>query len=252
MKNKQDIDEFRDVTNLLTNVELDDTASKDKIFNRLKFKMETGTIQPKYTKTEGIYMKKNKWKSITVSAVIVGLLFSTFSTTSFAQGMLQSILARFQVGNMEITQYDKEIPVNQIELKEQGSEIEITQGETPPQMTLEEARVAMGIDFPASTWLSDHYQYENSVIHSDSAVEVQYKKEGEFISLLISRGGENGISTTEEVKTETIGGKKVYFANGTVLWEYEGFTYELFQMAEENFNTDALSNIINSLSTENK
>ncbi|UNK16226.1 hypothetical protein MNQ98_17040 [Paenibacillus sp. N3/727] len=56
--------------------------------------------------------------------------------------------------------------------------------------------------------------------------------------------GENGDGSQRK--------KKVYFANGIVIWEYEGFTYELYQMAEKNFNVDAISKIIDSLSTQNK
>ncbi|SMF84220.1 hypothetical protein SAMN05661091_2554 [Paenibacillus uliginis N3/975] len=255
MSKKQDLSEFHDVTNLLTNVELDDNTHKDQIYNRLKFKIETGTIQRFNTKKDGVYMKNNKWKSIAVTAAVMVLLFGTFSTTSFAQDMIQSILARFQVGNMEITQYDKELPdtgVNHTDVKVQGNESQGNQIEAPQQMTLKEARVAMDIDFPAPTWLSENYQFLNSVLHGEKMIEIQYEKKGEFISLLISRGANNAISTSEEVKTETIDGKKVYFANGIVIWEYEGFTYELYQMAEENFDTDAIRKIINSLSTENK
>ncbi|WP_028550223.1 hypothetical protein [Paenibacillus sp. UNC451MF] len=83
----------------------------------------------------------------------------------------------------------------------------------------------MGVDFPVPTWLSDHYPTINFVPQGDHMVEVQYQKDGEFISLLISKGGSNGISTQDEVKRETIGGKTVYFANGIAIWEQNGFTY---------------------------
>ena len=62
--------------------------------------------------------------------------------------------------------------------------------------------------------------------------------------------GENGISTTGEVKTETIAGRTVYFANGIVLWEQDGLTYELYQMSEKNFDLKTLGKIIGTMSTE--
>ncbi|WP_016740326.1 MULTISPECIES: hypothetical protein [Bacillales] len=38
------------------------------------------------------------------------------------------------------------------------------------------------MDFPAPTWLSEHYSYKNTVVHGKGMVEIQYKKEKEFIS----------------------------------------------------------------------
>lgn len=254
MRSKHNLEEFRDLTNILTNLELDDSASKERIYNRLVFKMQTGTIQPNHTKKGEIHMKNTKWKSLAVSAIAIVCLCGAFSTTSFAQGMIQSILARFQVGNMEITQFDRELPtkVTPAEVKKPDSEARAIQMEAPPQITVEKARADTGIDFPTPQWLSDHYQFVNCVVQGKQMIEVQYKKEGDFISLLISRGGKNGIGTTDEVKTETIDGTKVYFANGIVLWEHQGFTYELYQMTEKDFDTKTLGQIIKSLSSESK
>ncbi|NRS48611.1 hypothetical protein [Brevibacillus sp. HB2.2] len=243
MKSKHDLDDFRELTDLLTDLELDDATPKVNIYNRLKFKLESGNIQPH--EKDGIYMKMNKWKAATVSAVAVVCLLGAFSTTSFAQGMLQTILARFQVGNMEITQYDKELPATQSNTQGSNTPIELKEH---PQMTLEEARVASKMDFPAPTWMPEHYSYYNTFIQAEGMVEVQYEKEEEFISFLISKGGENGISTTEGVEIETIGGKKVYFANGIVIWEYEGFTVELYH--QKDLDTVTLGNIIKSFTVK--
>ncbi|TVX89689.1 hypothetical protein [Paenibacillus agilis] len=248
MNKEQDTQEFRDITQLLTNAEIGDTAAKDRIYKRIKSKMEIGTIQPNHAKREGVYMKKVKWKVAAVSAAAVVLLGSTLSSTSFAQEMIRSVLASFQVGNMEITQYDQEIST----VKEQQNQSVLINDKQSPQMSLEEARTAMGVDFPASTWLANQYEFDNAVIHGEDTVELQYKNSGEFISLLISQGGENGMSTTDEVRVEEISGKKVYFANGAVLWEHEGFTFELFQMAEKSFDKAALGKIIDSLETNSK
>ncbi|MDF2678825.1 MAG: hypothetical protein K0R47_15 [Brevibacillus sp.] len=268
MNKKRDLREFREVTDLLTETEIDGNAHKDRIYKRLKFKLEAGTIQKFDTKQEedGILMRKNKWKSLTVSAVAVVLLCGAFSTTSFAQGMIQSILARFQVGNMEITQYDKELPVEKEYSSVDNKREEATvgpapvspdspeksqRGVAPKKMTVKEAREALGIDFPTPGWMSD-YQYVNSVIHGKQMVEVQYAKGDEVISMLISTGSKNGISTTDQVKIETISGHKVYFANGIVIWEHEGFTYEMYQMAEKDFDHETIGKIIDSLSVESE
>jgi hypothetical protein len=250
MKNRHDINRFSEVTDLLANTEIPDNGSKEKIFNRLTFKMNSGTIQADYTQKDVISMKAKKWKSIAVAAAAIVCFCGALSTTSYAQDMLQSILARFQVGNLEITQYDKELPAaenSRAQVKEQPAPSERAPRTAPQPMTLDEARRATGMDFPAPAWLAENYKYVNSVAQGKQAVEVQYEKEGEFISLLISKGGENGIQTTDEVRTVTIGGIPVYFANGIVIWAYEGFTYELYQMAETNFSADAVGQIIASL-----
>ncbi|QRG69137.1 hypothetical protein [Brevibacillus choshinensis] len=272
MTEKQDLGEFQKVTDLLENAEVDGREHKDRIYKRLKFKLEAGTIHKFDAKQEevGILMRKQKWKTITVSAVAVVVLCGAFSTTSFAQGMIQSILARFQVGNMEITQYDRELPVERPVVEKNSASVtqkeeaavgpapvspdtpeHARRGVAPKKLTVEEARSALDMDFPAPGWMAD-YQYVNSVIHGDKMVEVQYAKGDEVISLLISTGSKNGISTTDQVKIKTISGHEVYFANGIVIWEHEGFTYEMYQMAEKDFDDETIGKIMDSLSTESK
>lgn len=268
MSKKQGLDEFRKVTDLLRSAEVGTSEQKERIYQRLKFKLEAGTIQTFDAREEdGILMRKHKWKSIAVSAAAVVVLCGAFSTTSFAQGMIQSILARFQVGNMEITQYDRELPAveetNAAATRRKADTVgpapvspdapaHAQRGVAPKKMTVKEARAALGMDFPAPGWMAD-YRYVNSVIHGEKMVEVQYANKGdEVISLLISTGSKNGIRTTDQVKIETISGHNVYFANGIVIWEHEGFTYELYQMAEKNFDHGTIGKIIDSLSTESK
>ncbi|TBL74512.1 hypothetical protein [Paenibacillus thalictri] len=253
MNNKQNTGEFSELADLLANTEMDGSAYRERIFNRLKSKLESGAIQANYIQGSGIHMKKNKWKAVAVSAAAVICLCGIFSTTSYAQDMIQSILARFQVGNMVITQYDKELPaaeVNKGAAQEQSARSERPQREAPKNMSLQDARKATGIAFPAPAWLSEHYQLANCVVQGDHMIEVQYKKDSEFMSLLISKGGNNGIGTTGEVKKEAIGGTTVYFANGIVLWEHDGFTYELYQMTEKDFDNETLGKIITSLSSK--
>lgn len=268
MNKKQDLREFREVTDLLQRVEVDGNEHKDRIYKRLTFKLEAGTIRKFDSKPEedGMFMRKHKWKSITVSGIAVIVLCGAFSTTSFAQGMIQSIMARFQVGNLEITQYDRELPVEEKNSSGDQKREEATVGPAPvspdsaektqggvatKKITVNEARETLGINFPAPEWISD-YQYVNSVIHGKQMVEVQYGKGEDFISLLISTGSKNGIGTTDPVKIETISGHKVYFANGIVIWEHEGFTYEMYQMAEKDFDNDAIGKIIDSLTVKSE
>ncbi|MFM1652412.1 hypothetical protein ACI7RC_09960 [Brevibacillus sp. B_LB10_24] len=246
MKNRRNVDEFPDLTNLLTNLELTDKASKDRIYHRLTFKMRSGTIQPNFKKRDEIVMKKNTWKTVTVSAMAVAILTSVFSTTSFAQNMMETILARFQVGNMQIVQYDKEPTVsadNSASEQAAGDASREVQLQVRPNLTVEEARAVLGLNFPAPSWLAD-YKYVNTVIHGNNMAEVQFEKGEKTVNFLISKGGENGIGTTGEVKKEVIKETTVYFANGIVIWENNGFTVELY--AQDDFDTATLGKIIES------
>lgn len=249
MSKRHDLKRFDNVTELLTSVELEDTARKEQMFNRLKFKIETGAIQPNMIKKDDLYMKHKKWKSVAVGALAVICAGGIFSTTSYAHDMLGSIMARFQVGNMQITQY-KELP--QADVKTSESQPTTNESRTvqqaPKKMTLQEARTSLGVDFPVPAWMAD-YTFVNCVVHGDKMIEVQYERNGDIISLLISTGGSNGIGTQDEVKKETIAGTTVYFANGIVIWEYKGFTYEMYQMAKEDLDTQALTKVISSITT---
>jgi hypothetical protein len=263
---KMDVRKFSEVTQLLTQVKLDDKASKDRIYNRLTYKMEQGIIKSNYTTKDGIYMKKVNWKSIAVTTGALICLGGAFSTTTFAQDMIQTIMARFQVGNMTITQYDHEEPVVKMKGIDINSDSNTTGAQAalspvdstssreeskPATQTLDQARIAMGVNFPAPTWLSEHFTLMNVVSHGQKMAELVYDaKDGKVISLLISSGGQNGIGTTEQVKTETISGTKFYFANGIVIWENAGFTYELY--AEQDFDNASLMQIVASMSTGKK
>ncbi|SFL77587.1 hypothetical protein SAMN03159341_109246 [Paenibacillus sp. 1_12] len=248
MSKKQDPEQFRNVIDLLANVELTPSSSKDQIFNRVIYKMETGTLQPDYDEKDGISMKKNKWRAAVVIASAVICLSGAFSATSYAQEWFQSIIAHFQVGGMVITQYDKEIPSPAVNTSSSHQERNGEEVQLPPplKLSLQEARSATGMNFPAPSWLSN-YEYVNSVIHGDKMVEVTYKQGDKQVGLLISKGDVNGISTTGEVKTETINGTQIYFANGIVIWEHKGYRIELY--SQDDFDTMTLGKIIDSLET---
>jgi len=247
MSEKQDPKVNDRVVHLLENMELDNRLAKERIFKRLVNKMETGTLQTQNTKKDGISMLKRKWKTVAAATAAVIFIGGALSTTSYAQGMIQSILARFQVGNLEIVQYDKELPVSETngasEQDNRGTESGVVELPIQPKLTIQEARLATGMNFPAPSWVAD-YQYVNTVIHAKSMVEVQYNQDEKTVNFLISQGGENGIGTTDTVKTEVIAGKKVYFANGIVIWENEGYTVELY--AREDFDSVTLEKMISS------
>ena len=248
MRNKHNINQFKELCGLLENIEVNDELHKDRIFNQIKFKMETGTLQKKYFEKGEFYMKRNNKKTIAIAAVLVCLI-SVFSVTSYGQGIIRSIVGLFHVGSMTITQYDKELP-DISNTKNNDNDNGKRKTKVPESVTIEEARTIMGIDFAVPSWLPDGYKYSNSVMHSKNGVELQYTKDKNLISLLISRG-ENGISTAKDVRKETLGGTDVYFANGIVIWEGQnGLTYEMYQMTDKNFDLETLEKIIGTMSAE--
>lgn len=243
MSEKHDPKTYGNIVELLEKAEINNSLAKERIYKRLVNKIETGTIQLQNTKKGGKALMNRKWKTAAAAAAVIVLIGGALSTTSYAQGMIQSILARFQVGNMEIVQY-KELPVSEKSVsagQDRGADSAVTEWPASPKLTLQEARLATGMNFPAPSWIAD-YEYVNTVIHGKTMVEVKYSHGEKTANFLISQGGENGIGTTDPVKTEVIEGAKVYFANGIVIWEHEGFTVELY--TRDDFDTATLGKII--------
>jgi len=244
MNNKQDLKPFEDVIDLLENTKLDNPFAKERIHRRLVHKIETKTISPKNTMRDGMTTMNRIWKTATV-AVLGVVLIGGLSTTSYAQGIVQSILAKFHVGNMDIVQVDKELPASaqNASAQKQGSDTGSVELPPQPMMTVDEARTAVGMNFPAPSWMAD-FKYVNTVIHGKTMVEVQYAQGEKSVNFLISQGGKNEIETTGEVKTEMIDGTQLYFANGIVFWEDKEFTVEMYAM--DDFDADTLKKIVKS------
>ncbi|MFM9282372.1 hypothetical protein [Paenibacillus jiagnxiensis] len=249
MNKKNNLTEFSKTIELLENEEQGSDTSKARIYNRLIYKLDHGAMKPQSGEKDGITMKKSSWRTALVIGSVVICLGGAFSTTTYAQDIFQSILAKFKVGNLEITQYDKEIPPASPSSTSSKDAESVRSGDTempaPTKLTIDEARSALGMNFPAPGWVAD-YKFENSVLQGTSMVEVQYNSGDKAVNFLISKGGENGIGTTEDVKTEVINGTTVYFANGIVIWEEKGFTVEMYSQID--FDKSTLGKIIDSFS----
>ncbi|MEK4472293.1 hypothetical protein NSQ91_03585 [Paenibacillus sp. FSL R7-0048] len=247
MNKKDDLTKFSKTIELLENAEQGSTTAKERIYNRLIYKLDHGALSPQSEIKDGITMKKSSWRNAIVIGSAVICLGGAFSATSYAQDMFQSIMAKFEVGNLEITQYDKEIPSAAQSMTPsedaQGGENAVIELPVAAKLSLDEARAALGMNFPAPDWMGD-YEFVNCVLQGTSMVEVQYNSGENAVNFLISKGGDNGISTTEEVKTEVINGTKVYYANGIVIWEEDGYTVELYSQVD--FDQATLGKIIDS------
>lgn len=249
MTKKYNLDEFQEVTHLLAEADLSDDRSMERIHDRMKFIIESVPAKRDFTKGDIKYMRKNrsnKRKSAAIAAAVMVCLLGGLSTTAYGQDIVYNILAHFQAGNIEITQYDK-IPETTTgdgkKSENQNSEDKYT--------SIESARKEMGIDFAVPTWLPEGFSYTTAIQHGGSAVELQYTNDadGTFFSLLISQG-KNGIDTADGVKEETIAKQKVYFANGIILWGQNNLNYEIYYTGEKDFDSKTLENMIGSMTEE--
>ncbi|MBY6915697.1 DUF4367 domain-containing protein [Clostridium botulinum] len=104
MNRKSDRNKLKQIENLLMNTDIDSSKCEEIIFNRLKYKIETGTIKSDDKEKDDIYMKNKKFKTSRVAILTLAILMCSVSVT-YGSEILSSIKARFQVGNTEITQY---------------------------------------------------------------------------------------------------------------------------------------------------
>ncbi|QOX65439.1 DUF4367 domain-containing protein [Anoxybacterium hadale] len=249
MTKKYNMDEFQEVDRLLVEADFSDRHLMERTHDRMKFIIEAAPEKNDFTKGDKKYMitsKNNKRKSAAIAAAVFVCLLGGFSATAYGQDIVHNIVAYFQAGNIEITQYDK-IPENPAgdgtESSDQKSEEKYT--------SIESARNDMGIDFAVPTWLPEGFSYTTAIQHGSSAVELQYTndEEGTFFSLLISQG-KNGIDTAGDVKEETIAKQKVYFANGIILWGQDNMNYEIYYTGEKDFDSRTLEQIIGNMTRE--
>lgn len=104
MNKKSDKSEFKQIEDLLINADVGSSKCEDLILSRLKYKIETGTIKLNDIEKEERYMK-NKFSrvaTLTLVTLILGV------SVTYASEGLSSIIAFFQVGNTEITQYGQD------------------------------------------------------------------------------------------------------------------------------------------------
>lgn len=105
MNKKTDMNQFKEIEELLLNADLDSDKYEDLILNRMKYKIETGTIKSNIER-EGKNMKKKYSKSYRVLIITLTTLMLGVSV-AYATDTLSSILAFFNIGNIEITQYEE-------------------------------------------------------------------------------------------------------------------------------------------------
>lgn len=104
MNRKSDRNEFKQIEDLLINADVESSKCEERIYNRLKYKIETGTITSNEREKEDRSMKKKFLRPSRVATLTIATLICGASIT-YGGEILSSIMARFQVGHTEITQY---------------------------------------------------------------------------------------------------------------------------------------------------
>lgn len=103
MNKKSDMNQFEKIEELLLKADLDSDKYEDLILNRMKYKIETGTIKSNTEREEKTMKKKFSKPSrvliITLTTLMLGV------SAAYATDTLSTILAFFKIGNTEITQY---------------------------------------------------------------------------------------------------------------------------------------------------
>lgn len=105
MNRKSDKNEFKQIEDLLINTDVESSKYEELIFNRLKYKIETQTIKSNDMEKDDRDMKKKFFKPSKVVTLTLATLLCGVTVT-YGSEILSSIIARFQVGNTEITQYE--------------------------------------------------------------------------------------------------------------------------------------------------
>lgn len=105
MNRKSDRNEFKHIEDLLHNTDVESSKYEELIFNRLKYKLEAGTIKLNAIEKGDRDMKKKNFKALKVAKLTVATLVFG-ATVTYGSEILSSVIARFQVGNTEITQYE--------------------------------------------------------------------------------------------------------------------------------------------------
>ena|GEM_PF-6798341 len=238
MRNKRT--DYSKIEEILIGADVGERQHEGRVQNRIISQIASGQIEPE---NKGKQKKIYKMSRRFAAAVLIACALGLFSMTAFAQGIIHTVLAYFEIGNFEIVQYDV--------LPDYDAAPSDSAGRSPDNsaksVSLEEAYKAMGKEFALPTRLPKGFQYVGCLSYGDTMVSVQYRSDDDQLGFLITnyhKGDPNGIETTEEIETKEIGGTTVYFVNGIVIWNVGDLRYELYWA---NYDMASIREIITSL-----
>lgn len=97
--------EFKEIEDLLAKADVGSDRYKQTIFNKLKYRMETGTLKTNNNLENNYVNKKKIFKPAKVAALALGTVL-VGTGAAYGSQMISEIIQRFSVGNTEIVQYD--------------------------------------------------------------------------------------------------------------------------------------------------
>lgn len=97
--------EFKEIEDLLAKADVGSDRCKKTIFNKLKYKMETGTLKTNNNLENNCVNKKKIFKPAKVVALALGVVL-VGTGAAYGSQVISSIIERFIVGDTEIVQYD--------------------------------------------------------------------------------------------------------------------------------------------------
>ena len=250
MKHEYKPGDFPELVDMLANTPASPPEARERVHRTLMCKLAASAGDQNDLNKKELFMKNITVMKVFRIALVV-VCIAALATTAYATGLVQTIINRFQVGSMEIRQVDRyEEDVSQLEMSDEAGTREAGLRADGRYDSLSAAQEATGVSFPVPESAISGYSFVNCAVHgADSLLlELQYANpdSGDIYSLLIS-DSENGIETTDEVMVKEIEGINVYYANGIVMWELNGVTYELYQMGGEDFDDDIISGVIASI-----
>ncbi|MDR0434399.1 MAG: hypothetical protein LBH21_04955 [Gracilibacteraceae bacterium] len=228
---------------LLLNADTGAENSRARVRERLMRKLEKQILNDE--EKGAIIMRKRSKKPVIAAAAALCLIAT--ATTAYATGFAQTVLESFKVGNIAVERVDQLPDSSQTAPREETAAGRPDVSAPRNFAALADAQAAAGVDFPAPSavpgYAATGYSLHNSLLEAQYAHE---SESGRIYSLLISNS-ENKIQTADDIRAVTVADTAVYFANGIILWEYGGFTYELYQMGGEDFDVDIIAMLIESL-----
>lgn len=97
--------EFKEIEELLAKADVGSDRYKKTIFNKLKYRMETGTLRTDNNLENNYVNKKKIFKPDKVAALALATVFIA-TGAAYGNQMISKIIQSFSVGNTEIVQYD--------------------------------------------------------------------------------------------------------------------------------------------------
>lgn len=99
--------ELKEIEDLLAKADVGSERYKQTIFNKLKYRMETGTLKTNNNLENNYVNKKKIFKPAKVAALALGVVM-VGAGVAYGSQMISEIIQRFTVGNTEIVQYNDE------------------------------------------------------------------------------------------------------------------------------------------------